>query len=191
MVLPENDQGITYARQWILNQMRRMKYPFFWLMDDDIMEFGKVSDGKCVREIWALDKATEWLTKFKFSMASLQLCQFAWSAKTQLTANRMAMQCVLFNVERCQNINYDRNLKIREDYDISLQAIYKGSGTLRLNDYYYRIAPMKSQNGGMSKWYNEETEKKEVEKLCKKWPGIIEPMKKEDRYDVKINWRKL
>ena len=36
MVLPENDAGITYSRNWILKQMRKMKYERFWMLDDDI-----------------------------------------------------------------------------------------------------------------------------------------------------------
>ena len=50
---------------------------------------------------------------------------------------------------------------------------------------------MKSQEGGMSKWYNEESEKIETYKLCQKWPVLVEPFKKDNRLDVKINWNKI
>ena len=50
---------------------------------------------------------------------------------------------------------------------------------------------MKSQEGGMSQWYNEETEMNETWKLCKKWPKLVEPIQKDGRVDVKINWKKI
>lgn len=191
LTLPENDKGITYSRNFILNHCRKIGYQFFWMLDDDIENFGEVINGKTVKtNAEVLCKAFNQMAKFEFSMASLELRQFAWSSK-ELTQNRTAMQCVLFNVKNCKDIDYDLNILIREDYDLTFQAITKGFGTLKTAKYYYGIADMKSQEGGMSQWYNEEREKKEVEKLCKKWGGLVEPEFKKNRRDVKINWRKL
>lgn len=192
MVLPENNQGITYSRDWILKMMRRMKYERFWMLDDDIECFGEALDGKTIQtDAGVLIKAFEQLHAYgPASMYSLELRQFAWSSK-EVQRNKVVMQCVMFDLKHCQNINYDTRLKIREDYDISFQAIFKDHGTLKSGKYYYGIADMKSQSGGMQQWYNEETEMQETWKLCRKWPGLVEPLKKEGRIDVKINWKKI
>lgn len=192
MVLPSNDMGITYARQWILDEMRRLKYERFWMLDDDIECFGEVIDGKTVKSnAMVLRDAYSQLQVYgPASLYSLELRQFAWSAKS-VQRDKISMQCVLFDLQYCKEINYDLRLKIREDYDISFQAIFKGSGTLKSGRYYYGIADMKSQKGGMEKYYNELTETHETQKLCRKWPGLVEPLKKKDRIDVKVNWSKI
>lgn len=192
MELPKNNQGITYSRDWILRQMRRLGYDYFWMLDDDIECFGEVVEGKTVRtDARVMQKAfNQFLIYPKSSLYSLELQQFAWTAP-EIQINKIAMQCVLFNMESCKCLDYDTRLKIREDYDLSFQAIFKADGTMKSGKYFYGIADMKSQAGGMSDWYNEETEMHETWKLCRKWPGLVEPLKKEGRIDVKINWRKI
>lgn len=192
MVLPENNMGITYSRDWILQQMRKYGYKQFWMLDDDIECFGEVVDGKTVtRDARILLKAFKQLQTYgPASIYTLELRQFAWSS-ADVQRDKIAMQCVMFDMQHCENINYDLRLKIREDYDISFQAIFKGKGTLKSGKYYYGIADMKSQEGGMSQWYNAETEMHETWKLCRKWPGLVTPLQKEDRIDVKVNWGKI
>lgn len=190
-VLPENDRGITYARHRILKMCRDLRFEWFWMLDDDIQEFGEVILGKTKRkDASILPKATKILQKHNASLYSLELRQFAWTSD-ELKRNRISMQCVLFNVPNCKGIDYDLDIKIREDYDISLQAIFKAYGTIKTAKYYYGIADMKSQEGGMEQWYNDEFEKQEVIKICKKYPKLIEPVYKKNRHDVKINWRKF
>lgn len=188
--LPENDRGITFARQEILKIARNSKFDRFWMLDDDIEEFGEIVVGKTKKtDASVLCKAERVFSKHKASLYSLELRQFAWSS-AELKKNRVAMQCVLFNLPLCKSLNYDLNIKIREDYDLTFQAIFNAFGTLRLAKYYYGIADMKSQKGGMEKYYNDIMEKEEVTKLVKKYPGLVEPVYKKNRYDVKVNWRK-
>lgn len=189
-ILPENNKGITYARNHILEFARQADLDYFWMLDDDINGFGEVIAGKTKKkDATILRKAESLFSKYKASMFSLELVQFAWSS-AELKKNRIAMQCVLFNVPLCEKINYDPNILIREDYDLTFQSIFNGFGTLRTAKYFYSIAPMKSQKGGMEQWYNDDKEKEEVMKLCKKYPGLIEPVYKKNRHDVKVNWRK-
>lgn len=193
MVLPENDQGLTYARDWTLRTMRKLKYERFWLLDDDILEFGIADQGKCKRsEKNILLMAYNQLKMFKeASIYSLELRQFSWCAP-ELQRNKMAMQCILFDLKNCENIDYDPRLKIRSDYDITLQAIFKGKGTLKSGKYYYNSEVMKSKKSGGQKYlYRDEIEMREVYKLCHKWPGMFTPVNKRERIDVKINWSKI
>jgi len=191
LILPENDRGITYSRNHILKVAREDKLEWFWMMDDDINEFGEVIKGKTKRaDASVIEKAERVMMKHPASLYSMELRQFAWTSD-ELKRNRIAMQCVLFIVPRCKNINYDLNIHIREDYDLTFQAIFKGHGTLKTAKYYYGIADMKSQEGGMESFYNEEKERREVIKLCRKYPKLVEPVFKKNRHDVKINWRKF
>ena len=190
--IEENDRGIVFARNTILEYARQAKWENFWMMDDDLQEFGQVVKGKTVKKnADVIYLAQDQLLRYDISLGSLQLRQFAWGSK-ELVRNRMAMQCYLFNMKNCQNLNFDPRVKIRDDFDLSLQAIFKAKGTLRTSKYYYGSDDMKSgMPGGMTSIYNEKNEKDDVSFLQKKWPGIFEQIEKRNRIDVKINWSKI
>ena len=192
MVLEESNQGISYARDFILRQMRKMKYDYFWMLDDDISEFGMVvnernrkKDAKIL-----IDLSKELLYLGPASLYCLAMSHLGWCS-APLEKNKVAMHCVFYDMKKCENINYDLRLKIREDVDLSFQAIFKGHGVIKYNKYYYNVAKMGSMPGGMTQWYNQETEMHETWKICRKWPGLIEPLQKNNRIDVKINWSKI
>jgi len=46
IVLPENDRGLAYARQFILAHARSKKLGWFWMLDDDISGFYRVVHGR-------------------------------------------------------------------------------------------------------------------------------------------------
>ncbi len=192
MVLDDSDQGISYARDFILRQMRKMKYDHFWMLDDDISEFGMVVNGRAQKKTAKV--LTDLVKEFEYlgnaSLYCMAMRHLAWCSNP-MEKDKVAMHAVYFDVKRCENINYDLRLKIREDVDLSFQAIFKADGVIKYNKYYYNVPEMGSVEGGMSQWYNQETEMHEVWKLCRKWPGIVDPLKKDGRIDIKINWRKF
>ena len=95
------------------------------MLDDDIECFGESVDGKTVQsDANVLVKAYNQLKEFSSaSLYSLELRQFAWTAK-EVQRDKIAMQCVMFEMKNCQDLNYDLRLKIREDYDLSFSAIF-------------------------------------------------------------------
>ena len=93
------------------------------MLDDDIECFGEVEEGKTIQKDGnVLVAAYDQLKIYgPASMYSLELRQFAWSAK-EVQRDKIAMQCVMFDLQHCQNIEYDLRLKIREDYDHQLPS---------------------------------------------------------------------
>lgn len=192
MVLDERDQGVSYARDFILREMRKMNYDYFWMLDDDISQMGEFINKKNINSGAKIltNLSKELLNLGSASLYTIARRHLAWCSKP-VERDKMAIAFVFFDMKKCNNINYDLRLKIREDVDLSFQAIFKAEGIVKYNRYYFETPPMGSMPGGMSQWYDQETEMHEIWKLCRKWPGLIEPIKKETRIDIKINWSKI
>lgn len=192
-VLPENDRGISYSRDKILRHMREKGVEYFWMIDDDILHFGKKIRDKTVNtDASVLESATKMFLKYDHCLYSLEYSQFAWCGE-ELSRNKVNFICVLFNMKNCQNLNYDTNILIREDFDISLQAILHGKGTLKTAKYFFCASPGHGvTSGGMQNYYKSpEVCKREVEKIVAKYPKICVPYQKDGRWEVKVKWSEI
>jgi hypothetical protein len=67
---------------------------------------------------------------------------------------------------------YDERLKLKEDYDLSLQVLFKYHKILRLNKYNYNVNHI-TLAGGCVDYRSMVEEKKEREILIKKWGSKV------------------
>jgi|TARA_R110000824_G_scaffold32908_1_gene106074 hypothetical protein len=67
---------------------------------------------------------------------------------------------------------YDERLPLKEDYDLSLQHLYKHKKVLRLNGYHYFVEQA-AQGGGCATARNSTSELEQFEGLEKKWGRSI------------------
>lgn len=73
-----------------------------------------------------------------------------------------------FQAHLKNDIRYDENLPLKEDYDITLQHINKYKGCLRVNFAFYEVKQAE-QIGGCATYRNLSREKEQFEMLQKKW----------------------
>ena len=85
-----------------------------------------------------------------------------------------------FTVHLKNEIRYDENLFLKEDYDLCLQHINEYRGVLRLNAYFYDCK-QSTNIGGCALQRNLEVEKNQLKLLQKKWGKEIV------RMDTKIS----
>jgi hypothetical protein len=78
-------------------------------------------------------------------------------------------------------IRYDEKLPLKEDYDITLQHLYKYGGCLRVNYAFYRVLQAE-QTGGCALMRSTEKEESQFNLLQNKWGDrIIQSDKKSKR----------
>ena len=65
-------------------------------------------------------------------------------------------------------LRYDEELPLKEDYDMTLQQLYKYGGVLRMNKYS-RICKQASNTGGCAMYRNSEEELSQLRALQSKW----------------------
>lgn len=194
-VLPKNDQGISYVRNWILDFARNMDLEKYWMLDDDISQFFEYEGqkGKKISGEQACQKAEEALTWGipNLGQGAMEYNQFAWSQKKDVVAPGYCDVAVLMFPKKINAIRYRPELDLKEDRDFTLQILNAGMFTGRAAKIAFAAPKNGSNPGGLSGEYAKAGREREAsERMIKTWPGICElNIKKDGRPDVKIHWR--
>ena len=191
LVLPENDKGIAYVRNWILTNHTA---GWYWMLDDDITSFCKTEQArnKKISASEALEGAGAYfLSDSSIGQASLEYQQFAWSAKKPVKHNGYCDVAVCINKDRVRMLKYRHEVNLKEDRDFTLQVLASGMRTARVCRYSFAAPKNGSNTGGLHGEYSRAGREQAASFLmCQMWPGICTPVTKTDgRKDVKINWR--
>lgn len=187
----ENNKGIGYVRNFMLNYARQNDYEWVIVCDDDVTSFG-IYNGKTVKKdasIWfeILEKAK----KLPFELVGINYTQHAWHEKTNYSINKkFAEVCILMNIKKIK-WNYSSELNLKVDRDFALQTIKNGNGILRFNHYWFACPDVGTNIGGLQDMYKAKKDEESAKKMCIKWNPFVTLKKKGDRIDMKTNIKKL
>lgn len=195
LVLDENDAGIVFVRNAILEYARKQGIEWFWMLDDDISSFYKVQAWRCVKENAreVLDMAESYIKSDReVALGALEYQQIAWAAKKAYTDNSYAEVAVLINPRRIAH-SYDPSMALKEDRDFAMQTILSGFKTRRVNILAFGVPMMGKNPGGLQEKYQERRDEIAAKALIQKWGSTTCRLnnKKDGRIDVKIFWRKI
>lgn len=190
-VLPENDRGITYVRNFILNTARKKKWSWFWMLDDDISGAFRVENKRCIKTPLpaVLRDAEQLITNEPgVGLGALEYQQYAWSATSPKKFNSYCDVAVLISVEQTKFISYRDDCK--EDRDFVLQALSTGLKSMRTSWLAVSVPKNGSNAGGLHDAYRAGLEQKWSQRMVELWPGVcVLNFKKDGRPDVKIHWK--
>ena len=195
IVLDKAEQGIGYARQYILNYCRSSAIEWFWMLDDDLTALYIWNGEKLVREnaVSVLGQALAECQKLNgVAVAGLDFRQFAWSHKGKNIFNTQVCAAVLVSTSRTSLINYPNHLM--EDRDFCIQAILSGYRTLKFTKFAFNTPPMGKEGGGCQMMGDRQRAMKLAVKSLRSKYGkeIIHPYKKKNGwYDCRIKWKLL
>jgi hypothetical protein len=186
--IEENDKGITFVRNFMLNYAKNMNLEWVIFCDDDVKNFGyfRQETKKTITtnaSIWL-----EILNKVKslpFELVGINYCQYAWVEKTVYSINKkFAEVCILVNVKK---INWKYNDNLKEDRDFQLETIKKGNGVLRFNHYWFQCPAVGTNKGGLHDMYKSKKDTEWAANIVKKYHPFAKLQKKGDRIDAKID----
>ena len=163
VILPENDNGLVFARNFTINYARDMKLDWFWMIDDDITSFYETINGKSfgVTASFALDKSEYFFkNRSDIAEASLEYRQFSWSQKKPCVFNSYCDVCVCINVKKTQRVKYRKNVTLKEDRDFTLQCLALGFKTIRTTHVAFSCPKNGSNQGDVYRDW--ETDRKSV-----------------------------
>lgn len=191
IVLPENNQGIAYVRNYILG----LNKDWFWMLDDDITAFYRAEGGKNVKISFASIHALE--QKFSgpisdpnLAIVGLEYQQYSFRMKDEGKLNTYCEVAVCVNPKAVGRIRYDASVNGKEDRDFVLELLCNG----RLSYRYLRYSfanDMGNAKGGLDYFYaKKEQLEATVIALCNKYGSeICRPIiKRNGMVDAKINW---
>jgi len=189
--IQENNKGIGYVRNFMLEYARTNNLEWVLVCDDDVTAFG-IYNGKTVKKdasIWfeILDKAK----KLPFEMIGINYTQHAWHEKTNYSVNKkFAEVCVLMNVKNI-HWNYRPQFNLKEDRDFALQTIKNGNGILRFNHYWFACPDVGTNAGGLQDLYKAKKDEESAKKMCSEWNPFVTLKRKGERLDMKTDIKAL
>lgn len=122
-----NDQGIAYVRNFMLQHAKQNGHDWIIMCDDDVTDFGYAKNNKCITHnatIWhEVKKRAE---RLPFNIYGLNYRQHAWHEKNEYRINSSFVEvCVLINVQSIK-WKYRSEYNMKEDRDFILQSIKYG-----------------------------------------------------------------
>lgn len=196
MKLGQNNAGIAYARNAALTFAREQNLKWFWLLDDDIKNSYLVKNSKCIKTSITevlLEAQNQFSQVPRLGQGALEYQQFAWSARLPLVINSYCDVAVCINVQRTLNLQYRKELELKEDRDFTIQCLASGSLTARSTWTAFSAPKNGSNKGGLYDEYAKvNREKDAAQNMAKAWPGICRVIRKPSgRVDCKVSWNKF
>jgi hypothetical protein len=195
IMLPKDNGGITYVRNYIKQYTEQKGLANYWQLDDDITGLFYRQETKLVRAGFeVLTKAKEQFIKKGIALGALEYRQFAWSATKEIIENSFCDSCVFVDNTKLNNLRYRDYVEGKEDRDFAMQVIKAGHKTGRTTMFAFSAPPNGSNAGGLKEtFYDLGKEQICVARMVELWgKNICVPIVKDNgRNDVKIMWNEI
>lgn len=177
--VPDGIQGnVCRIRNYILDKEFEKGIDVVCIIDDDMNgiyyfenENGKAYNKKIVNQdefVQFLEKYSVMCEELGFKLWGVNLNQDALSYRQYSPFSTNSVILGPFSCHLRNNIRYDVNLPLKEDYDLAIQHLNKYRGILRLNKFHYNCKQSK-QAGGCATYRNYQREEEQLKLLQKKW----------------------
>lgn len=186
--IQQNNQGISYVRNFILEYAKLNNIEWVIMCDDDVTEFGYAQNNKCIisdATIW--NKVMEKAVKLPFNIYGLNYRQHAWHEKKEYSINKSFVEvCVLINVKSI-DWKYRHEFNLKEDRDFILQCIKYGQGCVKFLKLFYNCPGVGKNVGGLNDDYKQKKDHDAAKKLAYEWRPHIQIINKNDRIEAKVD----
>src|SRR6266568_4044946 len=148
LVLPESNQGIAYARNYINQQ----ESEWYWMLDDDLTGlYRKGVTGKYKKADGSILHEMEKYLNNQIAQMGLVLPR--WKVSQDLSWNKTCGCIVCNHAGKLREIGVSYRQGVPVDTDMTLQILTSGYRTLRLSNYAFTIPPHGSNKGGLYEVY--------------------------------------
>lgn len=202
LVLPENNKGLVYSRNWIKRHSTALGHERHWQFDDDIKRMIRLHKGarlKCPTGT-ALAIAEDFTDRYE----NVALTSFnSWFFVPVSGTHANDWKPFVLNT-RCYTVflvsnalpNYWRG-RYNEDTDMSLQVLAAGMCTILFNAFLIDTPTTMAAPGGQmvsaAGSYQGDGRLKMARDLEREWPGVVSVKRKFRRaqHEVKSLWQKF
>ena len=189
-VLPENDRGVAYVRNYVKNKFDGVN-PVV-MMDDDINQFYYSIDGerKCSYSLKTpeefrdmFDKLNEQILNTDFDYGTLGKSAFDWN--TEDTSPKLShdgkgysacVVVIIINNKKLTKVDFDESLLCKSDVDFSLKCMYLGFRYAKFIKFLQQTKMNKNvqQSGGLCEIYKQRDKIEQSQRiLLERWPDNL------------------
>lgn len=190
ILLPKNNQGITFARNFILDTCRKQNIEYACMMDDDISGFVRMENNKRVKDTDdCFLEALEYFINSKMC-GTMQYHQFGVFANKYVSFYQNIEVIFFLYIPSLTNVYFEEDTI--EDRDFSLDIVLNhGCKTFRLEQLCFCVPSIGTNKGGIESDSRAQKQIYWSNKMQKKWgKEIIKVVvKKNGLTDIRTNWR--
>jgi glycosyltransferase involved in cell wall biosynthesis len=192
-VLPENDRGLAYVRNYILQYARDNGVDWFVMSDDDIDAFGRIINKKTKRsDSSVLLEAYEIAKRCDFALTGFAYQQFAWDISKPMSLNTTFPDCCVIMQTRKCTFDFRTDLQLKVDRDYAMQAIRARAGVAVINRLCVSVPELGTNKGGLNEAYQQTQEiKAELQRFVELWPKYTRIVRRKGRFDLKLDLAQL
>ncbi len=204
LVLPEDNKGLVYARNWIKEHAISEGHEWHWQFDDDVRKFYAVHHGyrvPCDAGI-ALRALEDFVDRYEnVGLASLNSSFFIFiNGATQVRYKPFYLNSRCYtNFLHRNDLPYRWRHRYNEDTDMTLQVLSGGWCTILLNAFLMMCEGTESNStgningGGQAAVYAGDGRLKMARELERVWPGVVSTRRRFGRpqHVVKDSWTKF
>lgn len=196
-VLPDNDQGLAAARNWVLADALSRGLGWFWMLDDDITRFGTVAAGRftaAAPSVVLAGAQAVFADRPALAQAALEYQQFAWRAKRPWVVNSYCDVAVAIHAQRCRRLRFCADVTLKLDRDFTLQVLAAGYDVVRTTRWAFDCPANGSNPGGLQPLYRQpHHEAAACQRMVARWgPEVCRHVvKPSGRHDVRIDWTRF
>lgn len=199
LVLPENDKGLVYARNWIKDHSKSLGHERHWQFDDDIHYMMRVYKGNRLPMAAniALALAEEFVERYEnvalasFNSTFFITCRYG-ICDTQHPPFYLNSRCyTCFLVLNSLPNRWRR--RYNEDTDMSLQVLADGWCTVLFNAFLIFTQETMSDSGGQTDIYVNDGRLRMARQLESMWPGTVSVSRRHGRpqHHIKHDWKRF
>jgi hypothetical protein len=176
-ILPENNRGLVYSRNWITDHARSLYVERHWQIDDDILYFvcwRRGTEIQC-RADYALAASEDFADRYEnVGLLSLNSCFFVrpsiqYQKVPPFYLNHRCYTIILF----LNSLPYRWRPPNNEDADMTLQVLAGGWCTVLLNALAMKTLTTMKHKGGQTESFKAGARLAMVRALERRWPGVV------------------
>ena len=203
LVLPENNRGLVYSRNWIKQHAIGEGHERHWQFDDDVWRLRRLHHGRrypCDSRI-ALVVAEDFVDRYE----NVGLCSFNSSFFVPATQGISLQKWPPFYLNsRCytnflmmNSLPYGWRNRYNEDTDMTLQVLAGGWCTILFNVFVMDTPETMEAHGGQmmsaTGSYQGDGRLKMARELERVWPHVVETRRrfKRPQHHIKHDWKKF
>lgn len=199
--LPENNQGIGYARSRILCYMKNHEFDVVIMCDDNIKHFEQRGEFLTAKNYYKLVPVENHALMFEniakichtqYSQLGISFSPSNWTYVDYFKENCRIWAVFAINLNAIDDINFDEKVGIGEDFDFTIRLIQAGKRVAVWYGYCFDKVMAENKGGGNKHLYdNVERTKEQSQYLVNKHgTGICELTfnDKHKIYEVDVHW---
>lgn len=195
LILPENDRGLVYVRNWIKDHSVALGHERHWQIDDNITYFGRRYKARRIPCDAGLALSMVETFTDRYANVGISGMNYEMFLPPHVDTPPFYRNGRVYSISLILN---ELPLRFRgiynEDVDYCLQVLSEGWCTILVNAFYAKkTATMRVAGGNTDALYHGDGRLKMARALERVWPGVVETRRRFQRpqHAVKDSWRKF